>query len=833
MVDRLALNVLTKRRYEVPSIALRSLRYISLIAAFASTSVFGQSAQQFCGPQGLTPTGIPCVATQQPATPNSAALAGMPALQQSGGLGTGIPTITNRPPSAIPQPVFGGQDASQVQQIRTVLAERNEFQDFVAQSIGRDLPLFGYNLFHNAPSTFAPVDRVPVTPEYVVGPGDEILIRAWGQVDIDYRAVVDRDGTISIPKVGNVNVAGVRFQDLQGYFKTAIGRVFRNFDLNVSMGQLRSIQIFVVGHAARPGAYTVSSLSTLVNALFASGGPTTKGSMRSIQLKRGDKLVTEFDMYDLLLRGNKSKDAQLLPGDVIYIPPIGKLAAISGSVNNPAIYELKGNTELGGLIDLAGGLAATADGQKVTVERIIDRKSRHVEEYRLDKDGLAHGLRDGDLVQVLPLSPRFDNAITVKGNVAVPARHPWRPGITVKDVIPDKESLIVPDYWFKRNLLTRGDVTGRDRFAYRTGDDVAGLPRGQAQNRGGGASDSRQDVLAVQRTDVTSQERLRAELKRTLPEVNWDYAVVERLNRTDITTQLIPFNLGKAILQGDLQNNLVLQPGDVITIFSKDDIQVPVAKQNRFVRLEGEVANPGVYQVLPGETLRQLIARVGGFTPNAYLFGSTFTRESTREMQQKRLTEFVDRFEQEVTRNMSQTSVSKEEAESRQAASQGQLALIARLRRVQATGRIVLEMQPGHAVIAQLPDLLLEDGDTFNVPAQPSTVAVVGTVYNENAFIYRPEKKVGDYLAQAGGPTKDADANSVYVIRADGTVISKRQSGGWLTSSFEGERLMPGDTVVVPENLEKFRFTKELRDWSQIFYQFALGVAGLKVLKDL
>jgi polysaccharide biosynthesis/export protein len=308
----------------------------------------------------------------------------------STGQQSGIPSITNRPPSTIPQPLYPGQDGFQQQYEpfrQQTIMERNEFQDFVAQSVGRDLPMFGYNLFQNAPSTFAPVDRVPVTPDYVVGPGDEINIRAWGQVDIDYRTVVDRDGTISIPKVGNINVAGIRFQELHGYLKTAIGRVFRNFDLNVSMGQLRSIQIFVVGHAARPGNYTVSSLSTLVNALFASGGPTTKGSMRRIQLKRGDKLVTEFDMYDLLLRGNKSKDVQLLPGDVVYIPPIGELAALSGSVNNPAIYELKGDANLGNLLELAGGLAATADGQKVTVERIVDRRSRQVADYRLDKDG--------------------------------------------------------------------------------------------------------------------------------------------------------------------------------------------------------------------------------------------------------------------------------------------------------------------------------------------------------------------------------------------------------------------------------------------------------------
>jgi polysaccharide export outer membrane protein len=743
--------------------------------------------------------------------------------------------------------------------------ERNEFQNFVLQSVGRDLPMFGYNLFLMPPSTFAPIDRVPVTPDYAVGPGDELLIRAWGQVDIDYRTVVDRDGTISIPRVGSINVSGIKFQDLQPYLKSTIGRIFRNFDLSVSMGQLRSVQIFVVGQVVRPGSYTVSSLSTLVNAVFASGGPTYKGSMRNIQLKRRDKLVTEFDMYDLLLKGDKSKDVQLLPGDVIFVPPIGQLAAISGSVNNPAIYEIKGGVSLGALIDLAGGLTTTADGQKVTVERIVDRKARQVEDFKLDSVGTTRALRDGDLVQVLPLSPRFDNAITVRGNVALPARHPYRAGLRVKDVVPDKEALIVPDYWVKRNLIIRRDVTGREVYGART--DIAAemrygvrpdandprygvktdvLPDPRSLSRADSGADSRsgqqsgqgQPVDDVRRRELEArnQQRLRTDIKQSLPEVNWDYAVVERLNLTDLTTMLIPFNLGKAILESDPQNNILLQPGDVITIFSKDDIQVPIARQTKFVRLEGEVAAPGVYQVQAGETLKQVLVRVGGLSPNAYLFGATFTRESTRVLQQKRLDEVIDRLELEVNRNMSQTALTKEDTENLKTAGQGQILLVQRLRSIRATGRVVLEVAPDRAQIGGLPDLVLEDGDTLNIPARPSTVAVVGTVYNENAFIYRPDKRSSDYLAQAGGPTKDADNDSVYIIRADGSVISKRQTG-WLSSltlsSFDGERLNPGDTIVVPEKLDKYRFTRDLKDWSQIFYQFALGVAGLKVLQGL
>jgi protein involved in polysaccharide export with SLBB domain len=333
--------------------------------------------------------------------------------------------------------------------------------------------------------------------------------------------------------------------------------------------------------------------------------------------------------------------------------------------------------------------------------------------------------------------------------------------------------------------------------------------------------------------DGRNQQRVRTDIKQSLPEVNWDYAVVERLNLSDLTTMLIPFNLGKAILESDPQNNVPLQPGDVITIFSKEDIQVPIAKQTKFVRLEGEVAAPGVYQVRPGETLRQVLTRVGGLSPNAYLFGATFTRESTRILQQKRLDEVIDRLEQEVHRSMSQTALTKDDTENLKTAGQGQLALVQRLRSIRTTGRIVLEVPPDHGTIGGLPDLALEDGDTLAIPARPSTIAVVGTVYNENSFIYRSEKRASDYLTQAGGPTKDADTDSLYIIRADGSVISKRQSGWFSLSGFDGERLNPGDAIVVPERLDKYRFTRELKDWSQIFYQFALGVAGLKVLQGL
>ena len=678
---------------------------------------------------------------------------------------------------------------------------RNEFQEFVLKATGLTLPMFGYNLFEEELSTFAPLDRVPVPSDYVIGPGDEILIRAWGQIDVDVRATVDRNGRIYIPKVGAINVASTRYQDLDARVRSSVARVFKNFDLVVTLGELRSIQVFVVGQVRKPGGYTVGSLSTLVNAVLASGGPTTKGSLRRVQLKRGNKVVTEFDFYDLLLKGDKSKDAQLLPGDVIFVPPIGALAAISGSVNVSGIYEMQKGQKLEDLLAMAGGLSTSAAGQKVTLERIVDRKNRVVEELALDPTGMSRLLADGDVVNVFTLSPRLINAVTLRGNVATPLRFEWKEDLHVSDLIPERSMLVVPDYWLQRNR--------------------AGRPQSwiaeSTEAKGDGAVKVTRDV------------------KRPGAEVNWDYAVVERLNPLDYSTILIPFNLGSAIADKASEHNLKLEPGDIVTIFSKEDIQGPQSKQSKFVRLEGEFQTAGVYQIEPGETLRRLMARVGGITSNAYVYGAEFTRDSMREQQQKQLDEALGRLEVEMQRSgvkRAQGVIEPAQAQSLQAEAQAQKALLAKLKQIRATGRIVLEVKPEAKSLKDFPDLVLEDGDRLFVPSRPSTVNVFGSVYNQNAYIYQQGKRVSDYLAQAGGPTKDADKSSLYVVRADGSVISRRQ-GGWFGSGFNRERLNPGDAIIVPEDLEKLSWTKELKDWSQIFYQFALGVVGLKVLGQL
>jgi protein involved in polysaccharide export with SLBB domain len=667
-----------------------------------------------------------------------------------------------------------------------------EFQQFVVSALGTALPIFGHNLFDNVPSTFAPLDRVQVTPDYIIGPGDELIIRAWGQINVDYRQVVDRSGALYIPKVGNFNVAGLKFEELNGYLNTEIGRVFKNFQLSVSMGRLRSIQIFVVGQVKRPGTYTISSLSSLVDALFASGGPSKRGSLRRIEVKRAGKVATTFDFYDLIVNGDKSKDVRLESGDVIFVPAVGPLVALSGSVNTPAVFELKDRSTLGEVIGYAGGLTSTAGDQNAVVERIDEHHIRQAEEFPLNAAGLAREVHDGDIVRFLRISSKFENAVTLRGNVAVPGRYPWHPKMRVHDLIPNREFLVTDEYWKHQNQLA---------LTARAGD------------------------LKVNPTE------LKNDVKRMSSEINWKYAAIQRMNPQDLTPRVLPFDLGKAI-EGDPDQNLELQPNDVITIFSQTDLQVPIADRTSFVHLEGELVEAGVYQAEPGETLRHLVERVGGFTPQAYLYGSEFTRESTRIDQQERLDQYVNNLGQSVQQNTAATAyiLDPTAAMAAQAQVTADRAMVERMKGLRASGRIVLELKPTASNISALPDLVLEDGDRYRVPFRPATVNVIGSVYNSNAFIFKPGKTVADYLRLAGGPNRGADKGREFVVRADGSTVSRQQHSTLAGRNFDALRLMAGDSIVVPTKLDRGAALRALRDWATIFGQFGLAAGGIRAI---
>jgi protein involved in polysaccharide export with SLBB domain len=758
----------------------------------------------------------------------------------------GIPLQAPTPPPIIQAPATSDQLSDEgvtpaERRARAAQTERvtvntppppTEFQLMVANTTGHLLPIYGASLFNHTPSTFAPVDEIPVTPDYVIGPDDEIVLQVWGQVNFSGRYTVNRSGSIYLPQLGTLHVAGLNYGQLLAYMKSELGRVFRNFDLTVNLGQLRSIQIFVTGQAVRPGSYTVSSLSTLVNALFATGGPSAQGSLRDIQLKRGDSVVTHFDLYDLLLRGDKSKDVMLLPGDVIYIPSVGTQVAVVGSITVPAIYELHNENTVADLISLAGGLSNVAALGLSRLERIYDHKMRSVLDVPLTPDGEKMVLQNGDILEIVPVVDKFTNAVTLRGNVAIAGHYVWHEGMRLRDLIPDKDALVTRDYWRRRNAL--GYATP-DYTAARVGggEGALNIAGSVASATGGTTQDSIQSPTAVA-GETHSRFGPRNDVTVTAPDVDWSYAVIERQNPVDLSERLIAFNLGHLVLDGDESQNLELRPGDVVTIFSKADVRVPYKQQTVYVRLEGEFSSAGVYSVLPGETLRQLVARAGGLTSDAYLYGSEFLRESTRTLQQERMNEYADELEAAVNRQASSTTnraVTQIDADLVQAQLVEARTMVSRLRNARAAGRIVLESKPDSSGIDALPDISLEDGDIFVVPHAPSIVNVIGSVYNAGSFLYDPRRRAGDYLRMAGGNNRDADAHRMFVIRADGSVVSRQYSNSITGGSFAALRMYPGDSVVVPESIDKHNTMRNLMDFSQIVSQFGLGAAAIQVLK--
>jgi len=810
----------------------------------------GQPSQADCLAAASSGRALPAGCAQSDTTPGTSTRQ-----QQMENAPIQSPQLTSGRPEAPERGTTSPLNPSQRKKVEVPLRPQTEFEQVVADTVGRTIPLFGQALFAQPPSTFAPTDRTQVPADYVIGPDDELQIRIWGQLNADLRVVVDRSGQIYIPRVGQISVAGIHYSDLDQHMKNEILKTFRNFTLTASIGKIRSIQVYVVGQARYPGTYNISSLSTLVNAVFASGGPTPQGSLRDIQVQRDGKTITHMDFYELLVKGDKSKDIHLQSGDLLYFPPVGPLAAIAGSVNTPAIYEVKQSSSLAELIETAGGLSTVADSSKVTVERIGDHQSRSVLEFPLDAQSRALPLRNGDIVRVFSIVPRFSDSVTLRGNVVNPGRYPWKPGMKVRDLIPDAQTLLTRPYWLSRAGMTNGRSTEypirpklapKSRFSISTGifapdddDQVAYSQRwdikpeqfpDQSYVRNGRRETK--DELDRQKAMVNS-ETLTADLHRASPEINWSYAIIQRVNPVDLSVKLVPFNLGKAVLEGDQQNNVELQSDDIITIFSQADVSVPQSMRARYVRLEGEIVRAGVYKVEEGELLRDVINRAGGVTPDAYIYGTLMTRESARLEQQKSIDELARTLEVEIREAAISAAAraSGEDAQTLAARQVAQEALVSQLKNTKASGRVVLDLRPTANSIDAYPPITMEDNDRIVIPHLPATVSVVGMVYNPGSFVFDPRHKAGDYLKLAGRGKPNADMRHAFLIHADGTVIASTSVNGLIAGDkFASLRLHPGDQVVVPTKLQTGAWIRGLRDWTQISSQLALTGAALAVV---
>lgn len=629
--------------------------------------------------------------------------------------------------------------------------------------VSTELRQFGYDLFRKPPSTFAPVEKIPVGPNYVIGPGDEIKITIWGKVEGQWDVVVNRDGNIELPKIGVLYVAGLTFKELKETLNKEFSKYYTGFEMNVSMGALRTIRVYVVGNARRPGAYTVSSLSTLVNALFVAGGPSKTGTMRDIQVKRNGKTIIHFDMYDFLLKGDKTKDIRLMPEDVIFIPPVGALAAITGSVKNPAIYELKGEKKLSELIEMAGGLSVLAFKGRVQIERIMNGRKQVVFESELDKAiDKDLSIHSGDVVKIYQVV-KDKRVVRITGAVQREGEYGLSPGMTIKDL-----------------LVMAG---GLKYYAYKK----------------------------------------EAELTRV------------KVTQKGPKTEKIKISLEKA-LNGDPLHNIKLQQDDYLFVRA-----VPEWELYRTVTIQGEVKFPGTYTIKKGERLSSLIERAGGYTDNAYLRGAIFTRESVRALQQRNLEDMIARLERELLAESStqvSTAISAEEIKAKKVALESKQKFIEALKKVKATGRMAIRLAHLRLLKGSEYDIELQDGDRLFIPTKNSVVNVMGAVMSPTTLIYSEELNYKDYIQMAGGYSKYADTDNVYVLKVDGS--ARRLSKGWITwnplksrwemSAF-GEKIKeiePGDTIVVPEKLERIAWLREIKDITQILMQMAV-TAGVVI----
>jgi protein involved in polysaccharide export with SLBB domain len=725
-----------------------------------------------------------------------------------------------------------------------------------------ELKPYGYDLFASESNTFAPTTNIPVSADYLLGPGDSLEILLYGKTNESFSIEINRNGVVDFPGLGPVGLAGLTFVEAKEMIRTRVGAQMIGVQASISMGSLRTMQIFVLGEAFRPGAYTVSSLATITNALVSSGGVTDIASLRNIQLKKAGKLVTTLDLYDLLMRGDTSGDIRLQASDVIYIPTVGDVASVSGEVRRPAIYEIKPQTTVQTLIDLAGGLNAKAYANKARIDRVDDNGFMTVVDVSLNnKQSETVLLRAGDHLNIDSAVDYQKNVVSLMGHVHRPGEFSWYPGMRASDLIktldqfPPKVdtafALLVRERTAAGEIETikvdlqavlespgsESDISLRARdkvqvFSIDTSreDDIQEtLDSLEAQSRSGGLSKVVSATGAVKfpgRYPLTQDMTLAHLVSAAGGLAEAVYSEVVEVSRVNISgtdrvnQQIYAVNLADEIQLGD--SGFKLQPQDSVTFRL-----LPEFREESKIELRGEVRLPGVYDFARGETLREVIDRAGGFTELAFLEAAVFTRESLRKEEDRQLQKLQEDMVKEFEAKQVK-SVGNKAADSR-GAEEAKAALEKSFEDTKATGRLVVDLP--RIMDGSVADLVLRSGDVLEIPEFRSSVTVIGKVYQPVVFTFDSSLQINDYLAKAGGFTDDADEKAVYVIKASGAVDIPRK--GLFSFAGNGGVISPGDTIVVPlETNEALSGLPLFTEASQIIYQLSLGAAALNQLSN-
>jgi polysaccharide biosynthesis/export protein len=723
---------------------------------------------------------------------------------------------------------------------------------------------FGYDLFAEYPSSFEPLTNVPVPSDYIVGAGDTLDVLLYGSQNHAYQMLVGRDGRINFPELGPLNVGGQLFSAVQSEIESRVNHQMIGVRASISMAQTRSIQVFAMGEAFEPGAYTISGLGTITSALYAAGGIRKAGSLRNIELKRDGVVVRKLDLYDLLIHGNTADDAKLLQGDVVLIPPVGSTVAVDGQVQRPAIYELRSETMPAEVIALAGGLTPQADTSKATVTRILPNGERVVLPLDLSAGGSAEGLRNGDLIHVPELRPTLDAAVQLQGHVYTAGAYFYRPGMRLSDVIhsvddlqpnadlhyvlirrelpPDRRveaisaniaaALAAPGSPADVTLMPRDEITvfdlssSRDRIVHPILEDL----RMEAT-----AEQPEQVVTVEGRVNVSGQYPLepgmrvadliragggladaayagKAELTR--------YVVVDGSTRR---TDIIDIDVASA-LNGNPAANVRLDPYDVLSVK-----EVSQWTNQESITLKGEVRFPGTYTIQPGETLKSVIERAGGLTQFAFPQGSVFTRTELKVREQQQMDLLASRMKIELgvlALRAVATAQGGNVGNSESALVVGR-SLLSQLQGEKAVGRLVINL-PGimREPASSSYDVVLRDGDDLIVPRFEQEVTVIGEVQDATSHLYNSSLSRDDYIALSGGYTSQADPKRVYVVRADGSVVASGNSSRWFSRGGNVE-IQPGDTIVVPINATQMLPLPFWEAMTGIVYNVAIAVAAI------
>lgn len=721
--------------------------------------------------------------------------------------------------------------------------------DLYTQSPTDDHPLerFGAALFRNSAAAADKVSLdVPVGPDYVLGPGDDLIVEYWGSSSQRVQLTVNREGRILLPEAGALMVAGHTLADAQDLVRKSLLHQLKGISVDVSLAKLRTVRIFVVGDVKNPGAYDISSLSTPLSALLLAGGPTDAGSLRTVKHFRRRQLVEEVDLYDLMLKGLSSSENLLQSGDSILVPPAGAQVTVAGMVRRPAIYELRNEQTLDQVLDLAGGVTVFGELGRIRVERIEAHERREMLSVSLPggsdaktmEDGFRRfSVKDGDAVTISSILPYSNQAVYLQGHVFRPGKYAYKEGIKVTDLIGSFADLL-PEPADRAEIVRLHPpnysplVIGfnlRDVFEKRAEAPVlqmfdtlrvfgryeADAPKvsiyGEVLRPG--------EYPLSERMTAAELLRLAGGFKRSAYAGSADLASYDVVNgeRVELEHRKIP--IAKA-LAGESDTDVVLKPGDVLTISQLGgwtDI-------GGSVTVAGEVLHPGRYGIQHGDRLSSILKRAGGFLPDAYPYGAVLQRAQVKEAAVKNRDELIRRLQEQ---GLQGDSISR--TESPLVARQRQQ-LIDKLKQIEPSGRLLIRITSRVEKWENTPlDVELRPGDSLLIPKTPNFILVAGQVYNPAAMTYTPGRHAGWYLKQAGGPTSAANKQDIFVVRANGSVVG-RGSNGWWSGSVTGALLQPGDTIYVPEKVSGSGIFKNFGQTAQILSGLAVAARVITTL---